>query len=119
MRVMFFGVCIANVDECVVFVCAMEEASIPPYVQQYCDERGYTDIQRVNSQWWAIPPGGAVPEPLEEVPELGEYLEEVLQSAASALSEALEPISKVAESFVKALPESYWEELRERELLDD
>ena len=62
----------------------MSKDAIPPYVQRYCDERGYTAPQRVNSQWWAIPVGGAIPEPLSDLPELGEYLEDGLRSAVSA-----------------------------------
>jgi len=41
-----------------------EEGIYGSYVRQWCEKNGYSELQRTDGDWWAIPPGGFLPVPV-------------------------------------------------------
>jgi len=35
------------------------------WIEEWCQKKGYTDLQYCSGSWWAIPPGGYIPVPLD------------------------------------------------------
>jgi hypothetical protein len=69
------------------------------FISQWCETNGWTDLQRVNGDWWAIAPSQFMPEPVCQSPQYREAMNaelmETLESAKRLISQLPEVFSAV------------------------